>query len=42
MDIEYLKRCSQLCTECCSETCVFNPQGICMAPVPDWEEAGHP
>jgi hypothetical protein len=32
MDIEYLKRCSQLCTECCSETCVFNPQGICMAP----------
>lgn len=32
MDIEYLKRCSQLCTECYSETCVFNPQGICMAP----------
>lgn len=32
MDIEYLMRCQKLCIECCSETCVFNPKGICMAP----------
>ena len=30
--ITSLLRCQKLCTECCSETCVFNPQGICMAP----------
>lgn len=32
VDIEYLIRCQALCTECNSETCVFNPKGICMAP----------
>ena len=30
--ITSLLHCQKLCTECCSETCVFNPQGICMAP----------
>ena len=40
--ITSLLHCQKLCTECCSETCVFNPQGICMAPFHDWEEAGHP
>lgn len=30
--ITSLLHCQKLCTECCSETCVFNSQGICMAP----------
>ena len=30
--ITSLLHCQKLCTECDSETCVFNPQGICMAP----------
>lgn len=32
VDTEYLIRCQALCTECNSETCIFNPKGICMAP----------
>lgn len=30
--ITSLLHCQKLCTECDSETCVFNPRGICMAP----------
>ncbi len=32
METANLLYCKQLCTECDSETCLFNPKGICMVP----------
>ena len=32
MDYETFLEMKKLCTECDSESCVFNPHGVCLAP----------